>query len=78
MHIFSLETWTSLLKKYSFRVNDHFYYINKKETELWDFLLFIRWPYRQLLRNIIHRKIINARMADDRAAAIAIAAQKNA
>lgn len=77
-HCYSLKDWSSLLKKNGFQIIDHFYYMNRQELEFWDFLLFFHWPYRQFFRNIIRHKIITAQIANNRAAAIAIVAQKNA
>lgn len=75
-HCYSLKTWSLLLKKYNFKIINHFYYMNRRELELWDFFLFIRWPYQNLWKKIIHQKIINAQVTNLQGAAICIVAQK--
>jgi SAM-dependent methyltransferase len=88
-HGYSLAGWQKRLKRYGLELEDHFYYLNKKTIEQWDFFMLWShfwsrisprldwWLYQHLLRNWVYTLVKKAEPETKKAGAIAIMARKS-
>lgn len=71
----SVNKWTKILFRHKLTVTKSYYYINKKEAEFWDFLLYFR-IYKGYLKKLVYRYYENARETDSKGAGVCIIAKK--
>ena len=91
INVYSLNGWNQVLRKTGFRTVNGYYYLEKPEIELWDFLTIIyyclhflgkfgRWLnllfYKILFRKIIYRKFLTSKITGSDGAAVCIIVKK--
>lgn len=87
-HSYDLKIWSELLMKHGFKIEDSYYYFDKKNIESWDLILLWSsfwnkisvdlndWWYKKWLRKMIYNQFLQAKAGDESCGAIAIMAKK--
>lgn len=58
-HLYNIEKWQEILEKNNFKIIKYSHYLNKKQTEIWDYLLILFFILEKInlkLFNFIYNK----------------------